>query len=197
MQVTNGTKFNIFIALSFIGLWTCNYFKPKEKKQELVIDNIHINKNPCIGVIKDLFGKGVDSTKICDCLIPKFYALIKSDTNLVERFKESYGIFKLDGSLQDSAISLMASCVRTNIVDTNSKFHLTPEYSSVFKRVLKKGIETRKEFANIEAENFSSCIIDRLSGNITIKEYVSNDYFEVPKIKKIMTDCLTQSSKHK
>jgi hypothetical protein len=201
MQMSNGTKFNLLIALSFIGIWTCNYFMPKKTVDEIVIDNIHIPRKPCINIVNELFGKGVDSLKVCDCLIPKFYKLIEKDSTLVERFKQSDGIFKLEGSMQDSATLLFANCVRPNIIDTNFKFHLTPEYSLAFKEKLKKGFELRNEFKNefknIDAEAFSNCIVEKLNGNITVGEYFSDDYFEVPKIKKIMTECITQSIRPK
>jgi hypothetical protein len=48
MKMSNGTKFNIFLVLWSIGLGTCNYFKPKEKKDEVVIDKIHIDKQVCV-----------------------------------------------------------------------------------------------------------------------------------------------------
>ena len=195
--MNNGAKFNLFIALLFIGVWTCNYFKPKKPVDEIVINNIHIPRKPCINIINELLGKGVDSLKVCDCLIPKFYELIKHDSALVEKFKQSDGFFKLDGSMQDSAILLLANCVRPNIIDTNFKFHLTPENSLAFKEKLKKGFALRDEFKNIDAETFSNCIVERLNGNITIGEYFSDDYLEVPKIKKIMTECFGQSSKPK
>jgi len=197
MQMSTGTKFNLLIALSFIGIWTCNYFKPKKVVDEIVVDKIHIPRKPCINVINEMFGKGVDSSKVCDCLIPQFYNLIKKDSTLVERFKQSDGFFKLEGSMQDSAISLFANCVRSKIIDTNFKFQLTPEYSLAFKDKLKKGFALRIEFKNIDAETFSNCIVEKLNGNITIGEYFSDDYFEVPKIKKIMTECIKQSTKPK
>ncbi len=194
MRLSNNEKFNFFIALSFVGIWTCNYFKPKEVVDEIVVDNIHIPKKPCINVINEMFGKGVDSSKACDCLVPEFYDIIKGDTALVEKFKQSGGIFTLDGSMQDSAILLFENCVKPNIIDTNFKFHLTPEFSLAFKDKLKTGIALRKEFNNIDAEIFSNCIVERLNGNITIGEYFSEDYFEVPKLKNIMTECYKQST---
>jgi hypothetical protein len=99
--------------------------------------------------------------------------------------------------MQDSAILLFANCVRPNIIDTNFKFQLTPEYSLAFKDKLKKGFALRKEFKNIDAETFSNCIVERLNGNITIGEYFADDYFVVPKLKNIMTKCIEQSTKPK
>jgi hypothetical protein len=197
MQMSKNPKINLLILLSFIGIWTCNYFKPKKKVDEIVVDNIHIPRATCINVVNELFGKGVDSSKICDCLIPEFYKLIKKDSELVERFKQSVGFFTLEGSLQDSAILLFANCVRPNIIDTNFKFQLTPEYSLLFKDKLKKGLALRSEFKNIDAETFSNCIVERLNGNITIGEYFSEDYFVIPKLRNIMKECIGQSVKSK
>ncbi len=197
MQMSNGTKFNILIALSFIGIWTCNYFRPKKVVDEIVVDNIHIPRKPCINIVNEMFGKGVDSSKVCDCLIPHFYNFIKNDSTLVERFKQSDGFFKLEGPMQDSAILLFADCVRPNIIDTNFKFQLTPEYSLAFKDKLKKGLALKNEFKNIDSETFSNCIVEKLNGDITIGEYFSDDYFEVPKIKNIMTVCIEQATKIK
>jgi hypothetical protein len=49
----------------------------------------------------------------------------------------------------------------------------------------------------VDAEKVSSCIVDRLNGQITIGEYFSEDYLEVPKLKKIILDCINQSAKEK
>ena len=197
MQISNRTKFNLLAALSFIGIWTCNYFKPKKVVDELVINNIHIPRKPCINTLNELLGKGVDSSKVCDCLIPKFYQLIEKDSVLVEEFKQSGGFFKLKGAMQDSLILLFASCVRPNIIDTNFKFRLTPENSLALKDKLKKACQLRTELKNFDAESLSSCFIEKLNGNITIGEYFSEDYFEVPKIKKIAAECIRQSEKLK
>ena len=193
MQMSNSTKFNLLIALSFIGFWTCNYLKPKKVIDEIVVDNIHIPRKPCINIVNEMFGKGIDSLKVCDCLITTFYNFIKNDSILVERFKQSDGFFKLEDTMQDSAILIFANCVRPNIIDTNFKFQLTPEYSLAFKDKLKNGFALRSEFKNIDPETFSNCIVEKLNGNITIGEYFSDDYYEVPKIKSIMNDCTEQS----
>jgi hypothetical protein len=197
MQMSNGTKFNIFLALSFIGLWTCNHFKPKAKKEEVVIDNIHIDRQPCVTTINELFGKGVDSVRICNCLIPEFYTLIKSDSSLVERFKQSNEFFKLEGARQDSLIQIFATCVKANIIDSAYKFNLIADNRLAFKNKLKVGFRQRKEFEKIDPERLSNCITDKMSENITLGEYYSNDYFELPKFKKIILDCVRQSASTK
>jgi len=82
-------------------------------------------------------------------------------------------------------------------LDSNYKFKLTPEYQLAFKEKLKKGFQFQKGLDKIDADILSDCIIEKLNGNITISEYFSDNYFEVPKIKKIMIDCMDQSNKVK
>ena len=55
MRMSDATKFNVLIAFSFIGVATCNYFKPKKVVDEVVLDNIHIPRKPCINVMNELF----------------------------------------------------------------------------------------------------------------------------------------------
>jgi hypothetical protein len=62
---------------------------------------------------------------------------------------------------------------------------------------LKKACQLRTELKNVDAETLSNCFIEKLNGNITIGEYFSEDYFEVPKIKKIVVECIGQSGKLK
>ena len=193
MQMTNGTKINIFLAVSFMGLWTCNYFNPKEKREEIVIDNAHIDKKPCITIINQLFGKGVDSTKLCECLIPEYYQLIKSDSTLVEKFKRSTEFAKLEGPRQASLVQIFASCVKANIIDSNFKLNLIADYKLAFKDKLKTECQQRKEFNKIDPERLSNCVVDKFAENVTIGEYYSDDYFKVPKLKKIIIDCAKQS----
>jgi hypothetical protein len=192
--MTNSTKFSLFIALSFLGIWTCKHLQPKRPVDEIIVANIHIDRQPCISAMGELFGKGVDSSKLCNCLIPQFYELIKKDSTLVEQFKLSPGFFTLKGSMQDSLSSLLASCVKQNILDTNAIFILTPEFQSALKNKLKKKIEEKNLDGRIDPDKFSNCFIEKLNGDITIRDYFSDDYFEVPKLKKIIIECTKQST---
>ena len=193
--MSNGTKMNLLLLFSFIGIWTCKQLQPKEIVDEVVIENIHIPKKPCIGAVNELFGNGVDSRRTCDCLLPNFYSLIKGDSFLVEKFKEYGSLFKLEGALSDSFAVILANCVKTNILDSSYKFSLTSKNELVFKEKLKKGFEVHKEFKNINADGLADCIVSKLNGNITIGEYFSDDYFEVPRIKEIILGCGAQAGK--
>lgn len=195
MFMSNNTKINWLLLLTFIGVWTCMQLRPKDKKDEIIIDSIHVPKNPCISAINDLLGKGVDSSKACDCLLPRFYNLIKKDSSLVIKFREYRSLFKLEGVLKDSFNLLFAKCVKENILDSNYVVKLTPEYQLAFKEKLKRGFQFQNGLDKINTDILSDCIVEKLNDNITIGEYFSDDYFEVPKIKKIMLDCIDQSKK--
>lgn len=183
--------FYIFLVFVAIAVWTCVYFGSK-KNDEIVVDSIHISKKPCLSAMNDLFSKGVDSSEICDCLIPNFYSLIKHDSLLVEKFKQQSGFFKIDGPLNDSAMTLFAHCITQNILDTSYRFTLTPELKLGFKKKLVAGFMQMGFQDNVEI--LSDCITERLSGNITIKEYFSKDYYEIPKIKAIILECMASSN---
>jgi hypothetical protein len=193
--MSNGTKINIFLLLAFMGMWLCKQLQPKGKVDEVVVDGIHIPKEPCISAVNGLFGKGVDSSKVCDCLIPQFYDLIKHDTLLTEKFKQYQSIFKLEGQLSDSTALLFASCARVNILDTNYKLHFTREAEVVFIEKLKKGFRLQPGFSTINTDSLSSCIVKKLNGNVTIKEFLTDDYLKVPKIKELILQCSERKSK--
>jgi len=184
--VKASNRFYIFLALTAIAVWTCVHFGSK-KKDEIIVDNIHISRKPCLSAMNEFFSTGADSSKICDCLIPDFYSLIKYDSLLVEKFKQEGGFFRIEGSLNDSAMTLFANCITQNILDTNYLLTLTPDLKLAFKKKLTDGFLHIGFEGNVEA--LSDCITERLSGNIRIKEYFANDYNEVPKINAIITDC--------
>ena len=84
----SGTNYTLLLIISFILLWAWKNLSSKEKPDEIVIDGIHTPRKPCISVVNELFGAGIDSSKVCDCLIPKFYELVKDDTLQLAKFKE-------------------------------------------------------------------------------------------------------------
>jgi hypothetical protein len=194
MQLSNSDKINLFLALSFLAVFTCRQLQPKIVKDDIIVDNIHIDKKPCVSTLNELFGKGIDSSKICDCLIPSFYKLVKDSSSLVAKFKESYGFFELEQPLKDSFILTFGQCAKVNILDSNYILKLTPANAISFKEKFKKAFISQKNFENINVDILSGCIVEKLNGNITIGEFFAEDYLQIPKIRKIMTNCMDQST---
>lgn len=60
----------------------------KKQSNAIVIAVHHVDKQPCVSGMNELFGNGVDSTKTCDCLLPKFYQRIEEDPEKVKNFEE-------------------------------------------------------------------------------------------------------------
>jgi hypothetical protein len=111
----------------------------------------------------------------------------------VEAFKKAGGFFVPDGSLHDSSILVFVSCVRRNILDSNYQLHFTGEIESAFKEKLKNSFKLREISGNTDRDILSNCIVKRLNGNITISEYFSDDYFKIPRVRKMIEECVKES----
>jgi hypothetical protein len=167
-----------------------NFLKDKfynKSSNEIVIEDHRIDKQPCVSGINELFGSGVDPTKMCDCLLPKFYQLIKDDPVKVEKFKE-VGFFTLQGNAQESAIQIFRDCVVDNIVDTAHKLDLE-KFREPFLQKLKDTLSTIAEMNQVNIDSLSNCIMQGFTGNITIKEYFAEDYLQLEKLNSIWVNC--------
>ncbi len=193
MRMSNAYKYNLFLLFVFLGIWTCRQLQP-DKPDNINIDGIIIDKKPCFSAVNSLFGRAVDSIKACECILPAFYNAIKTDSLLVQKFKEYRSTFVVDGELSEVSGNAIIDCVRANIVDSMVKFNMTAEYKLRFKQKLNEGFKARPELENLDIEKASDCIIEKLAGNITVAEYFSSDYYEVPRLKALFVECYQKSS---
>ena len=180
------------ILLIGIGI-VFNFIKEKliqTKKEEIIVEGHHVDKGPCMYAMNELFGRGVDSSKVCDCLIPKFYQLIKDDSSKMKKFEEM-GFFKLQGASNDSATLLLGRCVSQNITDTSAKLDLEKFREPFFKK-LKDTLPFYPEFQGYDSDSLANCFFESLAGKVTIKEYFSEDYIKVDKIRAAIKNCLTK-----
>lgn len=164
----------------------------KTGKNEIVVAGHHVDKQPWLFAMNELFGRSVDSSKLCNCLIPHFYELIKNDPSSMKKFEEM-GFFKLEGALNDSAQSLLANCVRQNIIDTSFRIDME-KFKGPFLKRLKDSLEHCPEFRTFNQDSLANCFFQSLKGNITIKEFFSEDYLKIQKLKVAMTNCLVKPS---
>jgi hypothetical protein len=189
-----GTGYTLILIIFFIllGLW--KNLSKKEKPDEIVIDGIHIPRKPCINVINELYGAGIDSSKFCDCLIPKFYELIKDDSIKLAKFKDA-GIHSLEGEENKKSTILFENCLKAAMLDSNYKLHLTGVYLKGFKEKLKDHIILLSINDNYEIESLSNCISDKMKDNVTLGEYLSEDYSKNEKFMTLFKQCLDQSKR--
>ncbi|RYE57356.1 MAG: hypothetical protein EOP48_05970 [Sphingobacteriales bacterium] len=167
----------------------------KKQSNEIVIAGHHVDKQPCVSGMNELFSTGVDSTKMCDCLLPKFYQLIKDDPKKIKKFEE-VGFFTLQGNAKDSATQLFRDCVVEHIIDTSYKLDMK-KFKEPFLLKLKDTLSNMSGLNNVNIDSLCNCVMHRLDGNITIKEYFAEDYLTVEKIKNVLTDCFGQVIKKK
>lgn len=172
-----------------IGIFKELFFKNIE--DEINVDGHYVSIKPCISGMHQLFEQAVDSSKICDCLIPKFYQLIKHDPTKMQKFKE-LGFFTLEGSLNDSATLLLQNCIIQNLLDTNYKIRLHKFNREEILKKFQNQIDLMPELKNIYSDSFIGCVFDNLDGKITIKEYFAEDYMKVDIIRNTIIKCATQ-----
>ena len=159
-------------------------------KNEIIIAGHHVNKAPCLGAVNELLGNAVDSVKVCDCALPKYYELIRNNPEKVKEFEDA-GFLGLQGE-KDSSMIIFRDCIVANIIDTTYKMNLR-KYRQVLVKQFNDSI-TRSPYLNmINADTFSNCIISRLDRNVTIKEYFSKSYYDTDSLNEILNGCIKQS----
>lgn len=189
--MTKGNK-AILIAIG-IGI-LINLVKEKllgTHKNEIIIAGHHVNKAPCLGAVNELFGTAVDSVKVCDCALPKYYEIIKNDPEKVKKFEE-VGFLDLEGGAKDNSMNLLKDCIVANILDTTYKMNLG-KYRQVLVKQFNDSIMKSPYFNMINADTFCNCIIRRLDRNVTIKEYFSKSYYDTDSLNEIVNGCIKQS----
>jgi hypothetical protein len=159
-----------------------NFFS--RKKHEIEIAGIRVDKEPCMSAMNELFGSGLDSSKMCECLLPQFYELIKHDPLLTREFRQT-GYFTLEGTLND----LFGICASRHITDTNATIQLTA-FKKPFLDRLKDSLARKPHLQPYNLDSLSECLFEALNGKITIKEYLSPDYLKVDKIRLAITNCI-------
>jgi hypothetical protein len=163
-----------------------------KKKQEIIVGRHHVDKGPCISAMNELLGQGIDSSQMCDCLIPKFYELIKDDPSKTKKFEET-GFFKLQGPLNDSATLLFGNCVLQSIIDTTFKLDLE-NFKEPFLKKLKDTLAFYTEFQSYNIDSLANCFFQNLNGKVTIYEYFNDGYMKVDKIRSVITNCLVKNT---
>lgn len=190
----SGTTYTLLLVIFFILIWLWKNLSPGEKPDEIVIDGIHTPRKPCISAVNELFGAGIDSSKVCDCLIPEFYELVKDDSFQLAKFKE-VGIHVLEGEKNQKTIPIFDHCLSENVLDSSQNLHLTGVYLTGFKSKLAEGLNLLNMPGNYNKDSLSNCIIDKMNNHITLAEYLAPDYSKVEKIRAVFTQCFTQSKK--
>src|SRR5689334_19525279 len=82
----------------------------KTKANEIIVAGHHVNKHPCEATMNFFFEKAVDSSRICDCLIPKFYPFVQKDPAKVKEYEEA-GMIAIQEKDRDTAARMYRDCV--------------------------------------------------------------------------------------
>lgn len=176
--------FGFFMLLGIIKKYLFD-----KKKDEIIIEGRHVSKAPCLYAINELFGRGLDSVKMCDCIIPAFYEMIKHDSSKMEKF-EKLGFFQLEGPANDSLIHFFADCARKSILDSELKVNTSQFAQSIIIDKYKKQFDSVFQFKDVESDSLIRCVLNELDGKLTIKEFFANDTSGNEKIKSALIKCI-------
>jgi len=195
MQLTSNEKINFALLFLFVAIFTCKQLQPKEKVDELVIDGIHMRRQPCKEAMDEMFGRGVDTSKVCDCLFSNFYSFVKNDSALLQRFLVEQMVFTPEGHWREDYLLLYAACIRSNIVDSNYVLHLKPDMKAKFTGKFSKDFKAQGIPHGYNPDSLAACLVDKLDGGITIGEYFADDYSKLPRMQEMLLKCLADSAK--
>jgi len=188
----SGTKYTLLLVLFFLLVWAWKSLSFKEKPDEIVIDGIHTPIKPCLSVMNDIFGAGVDSNKACDCVIREFYEFVKYDSLELAKFKE-IGFHELEGEKSKGVGLILEKCFRANMLDSNYRLHLTGMYLEGFRKKLHTWLDSQSLQIDYSKDSLVNCITDKVYGNLTVGEFIAPDYSKVDKFMTLFKQCIGQS----
>lgn len=137
--------------------------------------------------MNELYGRGIDSVKICDCLIPAFYETIKNDSTHLVKFKE-VGLHTLEDTLAEKFQPVYNSCVLENIIDTSYRLRLTGIYKDKFLKQFRDSL--MEIIPQNRQEALTNCFLEKLDSSLTIKETILMDTVVEHKILELTGQCL-------
>jgi hypothetical protein len=191
--MTKGKAIALILVCSVITL-LLKLKKTPVIENRFVVENSVVDKSPYINLINSMFEESVESNKACDCLLTKYYQLIKSDSSTRERFKKS-GMIQLDTPYVEAYNQIFAKCVIENTIDTSYKLKIKTVFKNIFTRELKSELANYAEFKDVNQDSTINCLIDKLDQKITIREYYEQNEETTSKFKNEFKNCLLQNAK--
>ena len=182
-------QFSIVMAFFLIGGMICGKLHPKDKRDEITIGGMPVSRTPCLNVVNELFGRGVDSNKACDCLLPGYYELVKDDPEELTKF-DHVGIHVLPGAKNELVNQLIAECIGDHIVDSTYRMHLTGELAMAFRKQLAGRIRADSHYNQYNPDTLALCLVDSLNDHLTIKDYIGLSTWSDAAAKKLISPCL-------
>jgi hypothetical protein len=139
--------------------------------------------------MNDMYGKGIDSLKICDCLVPAFYEVIKNDSTHLRKFKD-VGMHLLEDTLAEKFQVIYNNCVLKNIIDTTYRLRLTGVNKGKYLKLFQDSLMEKRIQLPISLEAVSRCFIEKLDSSLTIRESIIMDSIVEYKIMAMAKSCL-------
>ncbi len=178
------------MALFLAGAWLCNKIHPTPKRDEIILGGMPISRTPCLSFVDELFGKGVDSNKACDCLLPAYYRLVKDDPEELTKFDYT-GIHMLPGHRNDQVNQILSECIGNNIVDSTYIIHLPEAYANRLRQQLADRLRSDTTYKSYNPDSLASCVVSRLNDRLTVPDYIGLSQWTVARAKALIQPCIT------
>lgn len=136
-----------------------------------MVNGVAISRMPCLSDIDTLFEGRVDSDKVCDCMLPAYYEMFKSNPDEFTRLNQG-DMNGLSPETKDSLYTLFTNCVAPYVLDTTFRMHLSEGSLANFKAHLAQKLRSKSKVNGINADSLASCITNRLNGKITILQFI-------------------------
>jgi hypothetical protein len=178
------------VVLTLVVVWCFNiYFKKRHEKDFLVAGTLKISVKPCLEVMDDFFGKGVNAPNICSCLLQRHYEQIKNNPSQLNLLKDE-GFGAIVTGKNDSTKLLFRDCVIENITDTVYKMHFTEAIKLQLKARLIAEMTNRFDDKLDNLDSVCNCVVEALNNNLTIKEYFQDDYLKPNQSDTLVKSCI-------
>ena len=185
-----------YIALTtVIGAFLWHKYQHGAKKDRLIVGGVGVSKVPCMELLNGLFGKAVDSSKACDCLLSGCYESVKHDKVALAAFYDS-GLNSLSGPYRDTFGQLFQDCTRQYILDSTAKITLSGSYLESFKRSLARRIRNWPSVKGNDPDSVASCVAKELNHRLTILEYTGLKAWDEKIVQAAMDRCIIRAPWH-
>lgn len=180
----------IFFTSLCICLSTCA--QKQNQGETIIVDkDVEIPIKACVEANSKILGNSVNSITFCKCLIPKFYADLKTDPEKVKALKEGNWP-NLSKEKQESISSYYESCIsETATNDSTAKLTITPRMAEGMKKRWKQELIGSEIEQTNDIDKYCDCLIGKIQTEFTVKEiFRQKDFFESERYSRVVNQCL-------
>ena len=188
-------KRQVLLLFLCSGLFSCE--QQQSKGDTIIVDNdVEIPIQACVEANSKILGNSVDPIAFCKCLIPKFYADLKSDPEKLKLLKKG-NWYDLSKDKQELVIKYYQGCIsQTATNDSTAKLTITPRMAEGIKKQMKQSLVGSDIEKTNDVDKYCDCMINSLQTDFTAQEIMQTNFNETEKYQKAVDKCLRTTKKY-